>query len=116
MIIERIRDWLQGKPKVGRAPDWSRQRRIHLNQFPECAVCGTRRNLDVHHVLPVHLPDGKQLELVSWNLLTLCRPHHLLVGHLCDWKSWNSEAKFDAANWRQKVRERPRSQPAEAKS
>lgn len=96
---------LTGKPKVKRSGSWPRVRREHLADFPACACCGSTKELEVHHVWPVHL--FPMLELTKSNLLTLCDRCHLMVGHLYNWHSYNRHAKEDAATWLAKIQARP---------
>lgn len=85
---------------------WPATRAAHLKVNPRCEVCGCKDNLEVHHVLPYHrFPD---LELEPGNLITLCRDHHFLFGHLLDWQSYNPDVRDDVAKWRRKIRERKR--------
>lgn len=98
-----------GKPKVRRDPRWPACRARHLARQPTCQACGSRENLEVHHVRPVHThPD---LELSPDNLITLCEGpvvnDHILFGHLHNWKSWNPSVRFDAALWLEKIKDRP---------
>jgi len=95
-----------------RSSAWRRVERAHLAKHPRCACCrpGTNVNagIQVHHGFPFHYcialgrPD---LELDDRNLISLCetekdRPsenHHLLVGHLDDFKSSNLDVVKDAS-------------------
>jgi len=87
-----------------RGRGWSRARKEHLKRQPDCQVCGTRRRREVHHIRDVSTyPD---LELVPSNLITLCGRDHLVFGHLANWRSINPAVVGDAADWRQKIRER----------
>lgn len=65
---------------VGRASGWPALEHAHLLREPACRVCGTRHELQVHHLEPVSW--APELELVESNLCTMCRVDHLLVGHL----------------------------------
>jgi 5-methylcytosine-specific restriction endonuclease McrA len=89
----------------GRSPQWPAVEKAFLKYNPTCAVCKTKSNLNVHHKQPFHL--APRLELDPSNLITLCRPHHLLVGHLEDWKSYNVDVEKDAATWLEKISKRP---------
>jgi len=64
-----------GKTKCHhRSARWPAVRRRHLRDHPACVVCGMCDRPTVHHILPVsQRPD---LELVPWNLETLCEEHH----------------------------------------
>lgn len=96
---------------IKRSPEWPKVEKEHLAKQPRCVCCKPGSNLkaglQVHHKFPFHYcialgrPD---LELDLRNLITLCedesgRPgqdHHLLVGHLDDFKSSNLEVAHDA--------------------
>lgn len=85
-----------------RSPEWGRVAREHLLREPECVACGYRgRKLQVHHIKPFHLHP--QLELDPDNLITLCeargREHHLLLGHLDAWDSYNEHIRADAKHF-----------------
>jgi 5-methylcytosine-specific restriction endonuclease McrA len=108
---------------VARSPQWSRVEKEHLLREPTCMACGTRKNLQVHHVKPFHLHP--KLELDPNNLITLCeakgKDHHLLLGHLDEWKSYNSNVREDVKrfyhksaaqiradiHWQKMVQQRP---------
>lgn len=88
-----------------RAPGWARMAREWLAGNPACAVCGQKDGCVPHHKLPVHAYPALEL---SWgNLITLCPEHHLLCGHLMDWRSWNPTVDEDCAAWRGKIHRRP---------
>jgi 5-methylcytosine-specific restriction endonuclease McrA len=94
---------------AARSNQWPAIRAAHLRINPNCSVCGTRGSFlkpnEVHHCAVFHL--NPQLELEESNLITLCRNHHLLVGHLMDWKSFNENVREDAGTWLEKVKNRP---------
>ncbi len=97
----------ENHPVLGaaRSSQWPAVERAHLAEHPECAVCGSKEQLNVHHVVPFHVrPD---LELERSNLITLCRNHHFWWGHLGSWRSWNPDVREDAAIWRKKIEGRP---------
>jgi hypothetical protein len=99
---------------ASRSPKWPKVQKAHLKIEPICACCKPGENasasLQVHHKFPFHYcvalgrPD---LELDQRNLITLCettkdRPapdHHLLVGHLGDFKSTNLNVKTDVTTF-----------------
>lgn len=95
--------------KERRAVEWPSVRRRHLAANATCAACGTKDKLEVHHIHPVGWPDGKHLELVPGNLITLCEKNgcHLRFGHLGDYKSRNENVRDDAAKWLTKYATRP---------
>lgn len=99
--------WFQDKigRLAGRSPKWPAVRAKYLREHPACEVCGATENNAVHHRLPYHLFPAKELD--PDNLQTLCDEHHLLVGHLMSWKSYNPNSREDAAAWRNKIDHRP---------
>ena len=86
---------------------WPIVRKKFIEHYPYCNVCGNKKRLEVHHIIPVHL--APELELDFNNLITLCRPKrcHLLFGHLNHWKSYNPEVVTDSYYWKRKIQERP---------
>jgi hypothetical protein len=84
---------------------WRSVRAEHLRNNPECTVCGRRKNLVPHHVVPVHVDPS--LELDPDNLITLCEGPafncHLFFGHLRNWSSFNPEVRRDAEEWRRRL-------------
>lgn len=83
-VHARVREWLKDKR---RSPQWSALRDNYLGLHPSCEACGYDRDLQVHHVVPVHI--NPTLELVAANLITLCMgPNecHLRLGHGGGWK------------------------------
>ncbi|GER90013.1 hypothetical protein KDW_41750 [Dictyobacter vulcani] len=85
-----------------RSPQWPRVAHEHLSHEPACVVCGHRgKGLQVHHIKPFHLYP--ELELDPKNLITLCevrgRTHHLLIGHLDDWQSYNIRVRADTKRY-----------------
>lgn len=107
-----------------RSPEWRRVEKEHLLREPACMACGYKgHGLQVHHIKPFHLHP--HLELDPDNLMTLCevkgRDHHLLLGHLDEWESFNENVKRDIRHfygktaeqiradigWQKKVKTRP---------
>lgn len=91
---------------------WTSVRKTHLMIQPNCMAivnqsplirCGSKKNLNVHHLKPVHL--FKHLEFEPSNLITLCRHHHLTIGHDPDgkgpmtpnWRAYNKNLKQDGS-------------------
>jgi hypothetical protein len=65
-------------------------------------ACGYKgAKVQVHHIKPFHLHP--QLELDPNNLITLCeakgRDHHLLLGHLDEWESYNVNIRSDVKHY-----------------
>ena len=66
-------------------------KRKHRKLEPCCCACGYKRLLgrgnDVHHITPVHVSPERATQAA--NLMTLCRFHHFVVGHLGNWRDYN---------------------------
>jgi 5-methylcytosine-specific restriction endonuclease McrA len=102
-----IFDFLKKFRYAVRSPRWQTVRKEHLKTNNYCAACGRQKNLEVHHIKPVHaFPD---LELDPSNLITLCAdPCHILFGHLMDFKSWNKDVVIDSSVYINKVKNKPK--------
>jgi hypothetical protein len=92
-----------------RSPKWKKVRNDFIKNNPLCAACGTKKNLEVHHVKPYNVYP--ELELDKNNLVTLCRDHHFTFGHFCDWHSWNENVITDVVIYNSKRLLRPRQNP-----
>lgn len=90
---------LFGAPRSGK---WKTVRAAHLERNPSCAACGKKKDLEVHHLTPVHVrPD---LELEPGNLITLCAdPCHLVHGHLMSWTRFNPTCEEDCQRYLAKL-------------
>lgn len=89
-----------------RSPRWKKIRKDFLAQNKACAACGSSKDLEAHHIIPVHIDPS--LELDSNNLIVLCsKSCHLLIGHLMDFRSWNSNVINDAKSLNSKIKLRP---------
>jgi 5-methylcytosine-specific restriction endonuclease McrA len=89
-----------------RSFQWRRVQKEHLLREPRCVVCGYKgKKLQVHHIEPFHLHP--HLELDPHNLITLCeargRDHHLLLGHLGEWQSYNEHIRQDVKRFHRKT-------------
>lgn len=98
-----------------RSSEWPRVEKEHLLREPACAACGYKgRGLQVHHIKPFHLHPN--LELDPGNLITLCeikeRDHHLLIGHLDDWESYNPNVRTDVKRFHKENARQIRANPA----
>lgn len=77
-----------------RSPEWQRLRNDFVKVNNTCSACGTKNNLEVHHVLPFHI--NPELELDWNNLITLCDDCHWLFGHCkLNWKCYNPNVTED---------------------
>ena len=114
-ILHSIYSWLFSRPQLSvttehpRSPEWPTVRKHFLESHPTCEACGEGADaeLEVHHVVPYHMDPSK--ELCPDNLITLCNKHehHILFGHLQDFKSFNKTVREDAATWLKKIKNRP---------
>lgn len=104
-------DLISGRPELGglRSSRWASVRREFLKLNPECAVCRRRSSLlkplNVHHKILFSVDPSKELDFQ--NLIVLCPEHHLLFGHLMNFKKGNPNVEADAAEWRNKIEKRP---------
>lgn len=91
---------------ANRSPKWQKIRKEHLKNNSTCYACGRNKNLDVHHIEPVHINPDRELD--PTNLVTLCSdPCHLVFGHLLDFKSWNTNVLNDCEVYYNKVKNKP---------
>lgn len=68
--------WLcDSKPVASMGKRWKQAREGVLEQFPFCAVCGTSKRLQVHHILP----RRKGGDADHSNLIPLCVAHHRAI-------------------------------------
>lgn len=88
-----------------RSPLWSKTRKDFLKVNPCCSACGTKKKLQVHHIIPVHVDSTKELD--AMNLIVLCKSCHFIFGHLMDWLSWNESVLEDSRVYLLKVQNRP---------
>jgi 5-methylcytosine-specific restriction endonuclease McrA len=98
-----------------RSPEWPALAHAHLQKEPACVACGYRgKGLQVHHIKPFHL--FPELELDPNNLITLCevkgRDHHLLLGHLDDWESYNLNVRTDVKRFHNESAQQIKAEPA----
>lgn len=70
-----------------RSSSWRTVRKEHIQNFPYCAICRKKKGLEVHHIVPFHMDPS--LELEPTNLVTFCRKHHFIYGHIENWKARN---------------------------
>jgi hypothetical protein len=117
------------KNGIVRSSRWDKVQRAFRAAHPQCAACGETAEVNIHHQFPFHYVVGcgrPDLELDPRNLVTLCVQrgcqHHLLLGHLNDWESYNPFVKTyvrryagqtspsirDDAGWKKAVAARPK--------
>lgn len=84
-----------------RSNQWPKVRKEFLKTHSVCALCGTQKSLQVHHIKPFHL--NPKLELEPSNLITLCTSKywgfncHFVVGHGSNFKYENIQVVEDVA-------------------
>jgi hypothetical protein len=61
-----------GERTTGRGSQWNKIRKEVLADFPFCAVCGTTKQLQVHHITPFRISHDNSKD----NLVPLCVKHH----------------------------------------
>jgi hypothetical protein len=89
---------------IARSSRWRGVEADFLSKFPTCAACGGTGGLNVHHVFDFHeaIDLGRpDLELDERNLITLCTElqHHILLGHLDSYQSYNPTVRRDVATY-----------------
>jgi hypothetical protein len=95
VVINRIKFAIQGRSSA-----WARVRSQYLKLSPLCYACGSKDNIEVHHIRPFHLYP--ELELEASNLVTLCKHCHLVIGHLRDYTLFNLDVLSDCDVFKQK--------------
>lgn len=91
---------------ASRSSKWKKIRQEFIKNHPVCAACGSTKDLEVHHIEPVHKNPDRELD--PSNLITLCSKYcHLAIGHLMDFKSYNKDIIKDAETYLNKVINRP---------
>jgi hypothetical protein len=107
--VKRLKDWLQGKAPLSakRSSKWSKVRAEHLLKEPICMVCGSDKQIEVHHMKPFN--THPELELEPSNLITLCESKkrgvdcHRFFGHLGNYKLINPDVINDCKCWKDKL-------------
>lgn len=108
IIFDYLKDLFRGNISLGgagRSGSWPRIRDAYAKAFPDCAVCGDKKP-EIHHVIPFSVDPSQELN--PSNFLSLCREHHLLIGHLMSWKSFNKDVRPDSVVWKTKIENRPK--------
>lgn len=107
--FKHIKDRVEGKAKKGakRSSRWRKVRKAHIKANPTCFICGSKRKLEAHHIIPFHV--APHLELEPENIMTLCENKkygincHLLIGHLGNYRKINTNVVLDATLWKMKL-------------
>lgn len=92
---------------TNRSSRWPTVRKAWLKDHSTCAACGGTYCLQVHHKEPFHLHPEKELDMKNFITLCECGPgdHHLNLGHLGNWKSFNPHVEADAAQFAKRVKD-----------
>jgi len=97
---------LQVAGEAKRSEHWPKVEKDFKEAHPECAACGMRGELNVHHIFPFHeiIAAGRpDLELDPRNLITLCvNPEydcHCEIGHLGNFSSYNVRVLEDCKKY-----------------
>lgn len=90
-MIGAVREQLK---VLTRSSGWSKVRKEVIQRDKACRVCGKKKNLQVHHIVPFHILPQRELD--KNNLVTLCGRCHLLIGHKDNWKDYNLNVATDA--------------------
>jgi 5-methylcytosine-specific restriction endonuclease McrA len=83
-----------------RAPDgasrnfsWQRCRKRFLKKVGKvCVCCSSKKQIEVHHVLPRHIRPDLAVDMT--NLIALCKGCHLRIGHLGSYFTYNATIKL----------------------
>jgi hypothetical protein len=87
VAISTFRTVIYRKKRSGK---WSTLEKKFKQAHPCCEICGSNKNLQVHHIKPFHLYP--ELELEESNLISLCmslKECHLKIAHGGSFKSYN---------------------------
>ena len=57
---------------------FGRVKREHFGGVQFCAICGTHKNIHIHHIIPYRMTQDNSLE----NLIPLCASHHAIIEHI----------------------------------
>lgn len=111
-LLNWYRDWRDRNRTFGaiRSPQWESVRGAWIKQHPKCAVCGTDKDIQIHHVIAFHTDQSKELD--EKNLISLCegsnKDCHRLFGHLGSFLSINENVRKDAEEWNKRILQRPK--------
>lgn len=108
-FFKHLKDRIEGKAEKGarRSSKWRKVREAHLKHNDRCFLCGSNKQLEVHHIIPFSIAPDKELD--KENLITLCENKrygincHLLVGHLGNYRRINPMVVIDATLWKMKL-------------
>lgn len=105
-MLKNFLSYLSTNLLIRRSPKWGKVRKQFLiDNGNICACCSRTDNLNVHHIIPVHIDPS--LELERSNLIILCEKHcHWVYGHCGDWSAYNPKVIEDVKIWNEKIKNR----------
>jgi len=86
-----------------RSSKWQTVRNKWIKENPYCYACGSKKELQCHHIIP--FSSNKNLELDIKNLVTLCTTCHFVFGHLHNYKNFNPEVIRDCQEHHKRVKQ-----------
>jgi hypothetical protein len=86
-----------------RSGKWRTVRDKYIKENPLCYACGSKNELQCHHIVPFSI--DKSLELNIKNLVTLCTNCHFVFGHLHNYKNFNPEVIRDCQEHYKRVKQ-----------
>jgi len=70
----------------------AKAKKLYVSEHSECAICGYKKKLNVHHIIPIHIDET--LSCDPDNFITLCRDCHFTFGHFHNFrKYWNPDIR-----------------------
>jgi hypothetical protein len=105
-MLKNFLSYLSTNLLIHRSPKWGKVRKQFLKDNGNiCACCSRTDNLNVHHIIPVHIDPS--LELERSNLIILCeKPCHIYVGHNGSWEAYNPHVREDVVFWNDRIKNR----------
>lgn len=102
-------DHVPPKPRIQRSPHWNDMRDEFIKENgSKCAACGKTTNLEVHHIIPVHKDQTRELD--KSNLIVLCENKsifcHFVVGHSFSWRAYNPHVIEDSERLHERIHTR----------
>ena len=95
--INVVKSELREKRKSKRSSGWDELRDEVIKKHASCAACGSKKKLQVHHIIP--FSNRPELEMDEGNLIVLCMDEfecHLAIGHGGAFKFYNPNVVEDA--------------------
>lgn len=87
---------------AARSSGWAKVRAAYIKSHPNCEACGQPAE-EIHHLTPFARDPARELD--PNNLIALCHHDHLLIGHGDNYRTFNPDAKEDAAKMLKMIRD-----------